>query len=537
MAQRATGFAKRTPARTNRVGHSVRAVAEATVGLRAIPLELGPLLAPYRKNGRVSLRIERLPQLACLSRGRNKGGGSWSLTPDELDDLVYLLPEGIDEAHTLAMRVIDLDADAGSTLAVLDFLVSPGAAEPGGAPEEAPIHGAEDARDDAPPKPNIETDLADARERWQRDAQDALLKAEQGWKADEAKRLAAAEAQWRERSATNLAAVTARCEQAEAALLAARARADAHAATAREQTDEEVCRLRDERAALRAALGNRESELAQMRLAAERARENWRQESAAALSNAQAAWKTDMAARLAAAEARGREQAASALTEATARAEAAETALAQVRRATQAARERSDNAEIRRLQHEREALQTALAERETELAHIHSAAEQARELAAPEDKIVLRTNRAWEAVDRRERPPTRLSRRAIGGVVLAVGLAAIAISVIPSIFGERRAPAASTVLRPIVRQHMAVVAHDANVRAGPSTASVVVSRVPRGLEVATIEQRGDWILVQIAAANGKAPRRQGWVHSSLLKDADGGDAKPPSIPPSHPRTE
>ena len=178
------------------------------------------------------------------------------------------------------------------------------------------------------------------------------------------------------------ATLTARCEQAEAAAMAARAKADVHAAAA------------------------------QARLAAEQARMDWQQESQAALSNAEAVWKSDMAARLAAAETQWRRQSANAAAEATARAEAAETALAQVRRATQATRERSDNADIRRLQHEREALQMTLTERETELAHIHSAAEQARELPAPDDKIVLRTNRAWEAADRREQPAPRGTRAA-----------------------------------------------------------------------------------------------------------------------------
>ena len=39
-------------------------------GLKAITLNLGPLLAPHRKHGRLSLRIERLPQQARFSAGR-----------------------------------------------------------------------------------------------------------------------------------------------------------------------------------------------------------------------------------------------------------------------------------------------------------------------------------------------------------------------------------------------------------------------------------------------------------------------------------
>jgi Bacterial SH3 domain len=125
MAQRATGTAKKsTPSRAGRVGGAARALNDAPSNSRPIPLALAPLLSPYKKHGRLSVRIERLPRLARLSAGRNNGDRSWSLGLDELEDLTYLPPDGMDEAHTLAMRIIGLDG-GGSTLAVLDLSVSP----------------------------------------------------------------------------------------------------------------------------------------------------------------------------------------------------------------------------------------------------------------------------------------------------------------------------------------------------------------------------------------------------------------------------
>src|SRR5580704_1674834 len=142
MAQRAIGFAKRpVAAKKAHTSASTRTLAEAAAR-RVIPLQLASLLSPYKNRGRLSLRIERLPHLARLSRGRNNGNGSWSLASDELEELEYLLPEGMDEAHSLAIRIIDLAGGDGKTLAVLDYLVSPeavGAEEAGGQERNAAV--------------------------------------------------------------------------------------------------------------------------------------------------------------------------------------------------------------------------------------------------------------------------------------------------------------------------------------------------------------------------------------------------------------
>ncbi len=110
----------------------VREIAATTC---ATSLALAPLIQPYRKLGKVSLRVERMQRFARLSRGRNNGDGSWSLASDELDDLEYLCTEGTPREHTLSIRVVALDN--GDTLAVLEYKLSHDAArttENGGEP-------------------------------------------------------------------------------------------------------------------------------------------------------------------------------------------------------------------------------------------------------------------------------------------------------------------------------------------------------------------------------------------------------------------
>ena len=93
---------------------------------RAIPIDLLPLLAPHKKHGKLSLRVERLPQQTRLSAGTRNNDGSWSLTRDELEDLEYIVPEGVEGAKSLSVRVVSLTA--GSTLAVLDYPIGVDAA-------------------------------------------------------------------------------------------------------------------------------------------------------------------------------------------------------------------------------------------------------------------------------------------------------------------------------------------------------------------------------------------------------------------------
>ncbi len=90
----------------------IPAMAAETAGLgAAIPLDLISPLTPYRDQEGLSIRVERLPFKARLSKGRNNGDNSWSLTLNDLDDLQYLPPEGMDDPHNLTIRVIRVDSE------------------------------------------------------------------------------------------------------------------------------------------------------------------------------------------------------------------------------------------------------------------------------------------------------------------------------------------------------------------------------------------------------------------------------------------
>lgn len=129
MALRGTGFAKR-PTGTSAIQASAERLPEAeTAPTRAVPLDLAALVAPYRRQGRISLRIERLPHRARFSRGQNNGDRSWSLSFDELDGLHYLAPKDIAGEQTLSIRVVSLEGNDGATVAMLELAI-PGAELP-----------------------------------------------------------------------------------------------------------------------------------------------------------------------------------------------------------------------------------------------------------------------------------------------------------------------------------------------------------------------------------------------------------------------
>ena len=122
-------------------------VIRAPVVMRTIALDFVSLVAPYRRHGRLSLRVEYVPQRARLSAGRNNGDGSWSLASDELEGLTYLAPDNLAPEHTLLLRIMALEEAGATTLKILhvpvslqaDGSVQADAAAAGGADGENPI--------------------------------------------------------------------------------------------------------------------------------------------------------------------------------------------------------------------------------------------------------------------------------------------------------------------------------------------------------------------------------------------------------------
>jgi hypothetical protein len=366
-----------------------------------VPLFLAPLLAPYRKHGRLSLRVERMPQQARLSRGSRTGEGSWSVALDELDDLSFSAPASLRKVHTLALRVASLAN--GNTLATIEFKADPDAtAEPAHAaisPEEAAnfnilrqeLEAAKNAlaARDAELAERLAAAAAEAAAQFQQ----TLAKAEAAWTETEKARLAAVQKQWQEQFAEaivdveeeqtrlrndDVSALQAKLEDVQAVLAereAALKRAqDAHSDAHSEgntATAAALARVQE----LETALAEREAELSRAASAAE----DLKAKSAAALLKAEQAWKHGEAERLAEAETRWREASAQALSEAQADAD------------TLRSQGAADNADI--LEHMTQ-LQAAVSERDAALERAQAAADKAREEA---EARLAKAHADWKA--------------------------------------------------------------------------------------------------------------------------------------------
>ena len=381
----------------------------------AIELSVTALLAPYKKHGRLSIRVEKAPQGSRLTRGTRNNDGSWSLASDELDDLGYVPPPGFDKPHSLSLRVIGLQT--GGTLAVIDLPVTPGA-ERLAAQAPAVANDAADLRmlreELAKAKETIAKRDAELAERLAAAAGDSaaqfkatLEKAEAAWSAGEAARLAAAEAQWQEDFAQVLADTKAEAAtEARAALNTERREwqdrvtaleaslaerdADLERAVeagdaARERGQNEVHGARAQLTALQAAIADRDAQLAEAQRTAEEARAAAGRALETALANAEQDWKDGEASRLAAAEARWRESAAKALAEAQAH---TDTLRAQ------------GTASEQELLDRLAALQAAVAERDAALARATAAAEEAREQAGTDlDARLAKAEQNWKGAE------------------------------------------------------------------------------------------------------------------------------------------
>jgi hypothetical protein len=123
MALRGTGFAKRAAGAVAARSDAAAALPGEQSPTRIVPLDLKPLVSAYRGQGRISLRVERLPHRTRLSRGQNNGDRSWSLSLDELDGLNYLAPTNLAGPQTLSIRIVSLDGGDGATIAVLEHIV------------------------------------------------------------------------------------------------------------------------------------------------------------------------------------------------------------------------------------------------------------------------------------------------------------------------------------------------------------------------------------------------------------------------------
>lgn len=370
----------------------------------ALTLNLSPLVAPHRKQGRLKLRIERMPQTARLSQGTRNNDGSWSLQSDELDDLCFLTADPLEKEVRINVRVIGLAN--GNTLASIEHAITPGAAPLStSSPAETTLHTREletlrhelAAAKDALAARDAE--LADRLGAAANEAatqfQHTLSKAEAAWSATENARLQAIQEQWQEKFAEALVdaeeeqarkytdaieALNAKLEEFQLAV----SERDAALAHAKEAGSAAVAQshdaARDTNAkitALEAALGERDAELAR----AVAAKDAVKREADLALVKAEAAWKDAEAERLAAAEAHWREASAMAMAEAQADADTL--------------REQGAQNDPDLLEHFTQ-LQAAVAERDAALERAQAAAEQARTEA---DTRLAEAEKKWKSAE------------------------------------------------------------------------------------------------------------------------------------------
>jgi hypothetical protein len=387
---------------------------------RVIPIDLLPLLAPHKKHGKLTLRVERLPQQTRLSAGTRNSDGSWSLTRDELEDLEYIVPDGVESATSLSVRVVSLTA--GSTIAVLDYPI--GVEEPPAVEGRHDVAGEDEQverlRDELAKlksslgerdrtlaaAPAAEASLVAAETRWAAEM-DARLAAEaakaallleqtrRAWDTEQSERLAklearaqamaaeararalseareatlAAERAWKAEEAARLATAEASWREQLAKTTAEADVRVAAAAAAGGHSDAELRAVREQVAALQTTLGARDAALAAANEATARAV----RDAGAALAKAQSEWKDAETARLAAAEAQWREASAKALAEARAQSEAALAGKASALGGREA-----------ELLNEVAALRAAVAERDAGLKRAETAAAEARERAQRE---------------------------------------------------------------------------------------------------------------------------------------------------------
>jgi hypothetical protein len=550
MAHSATGVVQKAVDTRTPPARSIRALDETSNGTRAIPLRLDALVSPYKGIARLSFRIERLPPLARLSRGHNNGNGSWLLSLEELNALEYLLPQGTD-AHTLAVRIMDPDAGAETTLAVLEFSVSP---SPTGSvtEEDTPAEGAPAAPQSeraglALHHPAVKTGGPAAGKAERDESRFASLTGGHITRrvsglAQPAMESASAEMEDC-KSGEITGGLLARKGEARPSVfafkeLAARSFPDA----------DELQRLR--------------AELAQARFDAERARESGMLGTQTLIRKAAHAWTASESTHFTSAEVQRSEQSAKALAEARAAYEAAETSLARLRtelsRAPGAAGDVGARPAI-----EDPALSPSprkLADQEAEPSQSRSLPKKGGLHSAHESKLDLRGNRIIdvEEILGSLRPAPR-DRRRVGHVLAAAPLALFAIAsyfgaplvpeswrpniaMITSIFEPaigRSDPvlkAAPATPQKAVAPQMAVIARSVNLRANPATWGQIISTLPQGLRVAMIEKRGNWSLIKADGANGEGRPLVGWTFNAFLKVEGGRYAKPPATEQiGHPR--
>jgi hypothetical protein len=258
-----------------------------------IPLDLAPLLTPYRQHKRLTVRVVYLPARAELTKGAKNEDASWSLTPADLDGLALLLPDDVEPPASVAIRIVVIDKNENASIVGQFEVPLPRSArrvKTSGNPEDSQALAADWQR-------RMDRRVAAALRLGQRKTAEALSSAETQWQTASEARLSAEaeelEQRWQQKLTDELAAARAQWEaelaQASGARLAAAvAEAERHAEAAAET------RLQEAQAEWRRGA---EREIAAARQQATEAQAA-AQRLEAGLAAAKAQWQIDRDARL-----------------------------------------------------------------------------------------------------------------------------------------------------------------------------------------------------------------------------------------------
>ena len=363
---------------------------DASTVARAIPLDLSPIVEPYKGSSRrLSLRVEHVPPLARLSRGRNNGDNSWSLGSDELEDLLYIPPDNFQNTHTLSVRVLSVEDAA--TVALLDYAVSPHVDYTPPAPATTPSRAAAAGRVASPVSDAKLTRIEDELERVR-----AALTAHETVLAETLHK-------------AGQAAAGASQKTIERELAKARsdwdAERDRQLSEASQFWKAELGRAHDAWQAEHDTKVVEQEERARKEF--QEASDRWQSEMTAMLAKAENNWKAGEAARLAAAEARWKEQAAS--KPSASRPSAEETA----------ARKRAET-ELQRARQELSDALASVAERESSLAQLRVEYQHGTERLRAESEAALNAaKKAWKAEEEKRLSQAEARSRAESEVLIA----------------------------------------------------------------------------------------------------------------------
>ncbi len=260
-----------------------------------IPLDLAPLLTPYRQHKRLTVRVVYLPARAELTRGAKNEDASWSLTPADLDGLALVLPDDVEPPASVAIRIVVVDKNENASIVGQFEVPLPRSArrmKPRGDIGDGQALAADWQR-------RMDRRVAAALRLGRRRTAEALAAAETQWQTENAARLGAQaealERTWRQKLTDELDAARAAWEaelaQASGATVAAAvAEAERNAAAAAEirlQEAQAEWRREAERdiAAARQQAADAQAAARQLEAGRTAAEAQWRQESDARLAD------------------------------------------------------------------------------------------------------------------------------------------------------------------------------------------------------------------------------------------------------------